>query len=112
MYFILDKLFYQGGKSGDENLLYVVEVVFDDVVISLESIPKRIKIMNEFFILRGAAVFIETKIAERTAIGHYVAVSLRNDGHWEEYDDFKHKPVPIPEQTKYGVQILLRNKEN
>jgi hypothetical protein len=34
MYFILDKLFYQVGKSGDENLLNVAEAVFDDVVIS------------------------------------------------------------------------------
>jgi hypothetical protein len=43
---------------------------------------------------------------------HYVAVSLRNYGHWEEYNDFKHKQVPIPEQTKYSVQILLHDKEN
>jgi len=39
---------------------------------------------------------------------HYVAVALRNDGHWEDThhtDDFKHKP--IPKSTECGVQILF-----
>jgi hypothetical protein len=45
----------------------------------LESILKR-KIINELFILRGAAVFIGTRAAARTVISHYVAVPLRNDG--------------------------------
>jgi hypothetical protein len=35
--------------------------------------------MNELFILCGAAVFIGTRTAARTAIDYYVAVSLRND---------------------------------
>jgi len=36
------------------------------------------------------------RTAARTGTaGHYVAVALRNDGHWEEYDDFKQKPLSI-----------------
>lgn len=52
--------------------------------------------MNENFILREAVVFIGNRSAARTVIDHYIAVALRNDGHWEEYDDLKKKPVPIP----------------
>jgi len=44
-------------------------------------------------------------------MGHYVAVALRNYGHWEEYDDLKHKPEPILKFKKCGVQILLCTKE-
>ncbi|KAL4089147.1 hypothetical protein QTP88_024215 [Uroleucon formosanum] len=106
-----DKLFYKDAKIGEENLLDVSEAVFGDVVCSLESIPIKITIMNEHFILRGAAVFIGNRSAARTGIGHYVAVALRNDGHWEDYDDFKHKPVSIPKSTECGVQILLYTRE-
>ncbi|KAL5239577.1 hypothetical protein ACI65C_006987 [Semiaphis heraclei] len=47
-----DKFFYQDPKKVEENLLDVPEAVFGDVVCSLESIPTRITIMNELFILR------------------------------------------------------------
>ncbi|KAF0735678.1 Uncharacterized protein FWK35_00026844, partial [Aphis craccivora] len=89
-----------------------VEAVYGDVICSLESIPTRITIINTLFILRGTAVFIGKRSAARTSLGHYVAIVLRNDGHWEEYDDFKHKPVPISKLKKCGVQILLYTKEN
>lgn len=93
------------------NLLDEPEAVFGDVVCSLESIPTRITIMNKHFILRGAAVFIGNRSSARTGMGHYVCVALRNNGHWEEYDDFKHKPVHVPKTTECGVQILLYTKE-
>lgn len=86
--------------------------MYGDVICSLESIPTRITIMNTLFILRGTAVFIGKRSAARTSLGHYVAIVLRNDGHWEEYDDFKHKKVPISKLKKCGVQILLYTKEN
>ncbi|KAL4085005.1 hypothetical protein QTP88_027854 [Uroleucon formosanum] len=106
-----DKLFYKYAKIGEENLLDVPEALFGDVFCSLENVPTRITIMNEPFIPRGAAVFIGNRSAARTGIGHYVAVALRNDGHWEEYDDFKHKPVPIPKSTECGVQFFLYTRE-
>lgn len=77
----------------------------------MESIPTRINLINDHFILRGAAVFIGNRSAARTGLGHYVAVALRNDGLWEEYDDFKQKPVKISKITECAVQILLYTKE-
>lgn len=66
--------------------------------------------MMSFLYYEKQLYLLETTAA-RTGIGHYVAVALRNGGYWEEYDDFKHKPVPIPKLTKYCVQILLYTKE-
>jgi hypothetical protein len=55
--------------------------------------------MNELFILRGAAVFIGTRTAERT-VGYYVAVSLKN------YDI--EKSMMILNKNLY----LYQNKQN
>jgi len=48
--------------------LGVADAVFDDVVCSLESIPTKITVLNELFILRGAAVFIGNRRTARTGI--------------------------------------------
>lgn len=95
----------------NKNLFDDEEAVYDDVICSLETIPSNVILLNERYILRGAAVFIGRKRAARTSMGHYVAVARRNDGNWQKYDDFQQKVSSISKTTKCAVQMILYTKE-
>lgn len=105
-------MFQQNGHDKFKaNLLDDENAVYGDVMCSLENIPDSIMISGIQYILRGVAVFIGKRMAARTSMGHYIALTKRIDGNWEKYDDFQKKVNVVSKHMKCRIQMILYTKK-
>lgn len=100
-------MFQRSGDQLNKNLLDDEETIYGDVTCRLENIPINIKILGSQYILRGVAVFIGNRMSARNSMGHNVAITRRNDGHWEKYDDFKQKVSQVTKNTVWCSDDFL-----
>lgn len=57
--------------------------------IPLKTIPGQLAIDNNVYILTGAIAYDSPGLKKTPEIGHFVAFTLRQNQHWEIYDDRK-----------------------
>lgn len=83
--------------------------------ISLNEIPKQLKILGEKFALFGCIQFIGDDAINYdidAEIGHYVSHMFRNNLSWERYDDLKSSTKKSHTDEAMKIQVLFYFKEN
>jgi len=117
--FVADSLFDKGdggasrstANSGGNGLLADAAAVYGDVSCPLDDVPKRVTVRGDQYALRAVATFVNPgRKARADTVGHYVAIALRENGRWLEYDGLEVYAIPVAGSSNRGVQMVLYTK--